>query len=435
MMALPQTTSRASASLITGSKFRQRSDDRDRRSEPSKDPRGGHIGDCGRILQGCFSRFGVVEGIVSRKRPVGLIAFVVTLLVSGIDAGIPNTARADDCLTAPNSLAPQGTRWYYHVDRTNQRKCWYVRATSQPAQQAAAQATSEAAPTAQSHSTPMSSGPMPATAAASAPMSISPGNSAPRLPHVRILVVKPKLAAAVSATTDKSVQGGGQEGSTGPSIPEPPAPKASTLRANAQAAGPPPAAPAAWPATVGAPEPGAVLADAGAESVGPKTDTQVPDRIESTARGGEPTINAGMAGSLTATPMLLTLALGLVAAGTVTRVVMKNAATRRAIAVFDHAESDWVDDQWQPERRNGQEHGFVDEPQESESVTSAASNYESLHPIRAGDEWPEHSLGEGCAFQINEITKREDTLAQLSRDLRKALFVGGCGPRNKTARA
>jgi hypothetical protein len=103
------------------------------------------------------------------------------------------------------------------------------------------------------------------------------------LPHVRILAVKPKLAAAISATTDKSVQGSGQEGSTGPSIPEPPAPKAT--------AGPAPAAPATWPdvlptvATVGAPEPGAVLADAGAESVGPKTDTQAPDRTESTARG------------------------------------------------------------------------------------------------------------------------------------------------------
>jgi hypothetical protein len=392
-----------------------------------KDLRGGHIGDCGRILQGCFSRFGVVEGIVSGKRLVGLIVFVVTLLVSGIDVGTPNTARTDDCLTAPNSSAPQGTHWYYHVDRTNQRKCWYVRATSQPAQQGAAQATSEAAPAAQSDSMPVSSGPMPATAAASAPTSISPGNGAPP---------KPKLAAAISATTDKSVQGSGQEGSTGPSIPKATASKPSTsLQTNAQAAGPAPAAPAAWPATVGAPEPGAVLADADTESVGPKTDTQVPDGTESTARGGEPTINAGMAGSLTATPMLLTLALGLAAAGAVTRVVMKIAATRRAIAVFDHAETDWVDDQWQPERRNCQEHGFVDEPQESELVTSAASNYESLHPIRIGDEWPEHSLGDGCAFQINEITKREDTLAQLSRDLRKALFVGGCEPRNKTARA
>ena len=170
---------------------------------------------------------------MSGKTPrlVGSIAFVVTLLVSGIDVGMPDTARADDCLTAPNSPAPQGTHWYYHVDRTNQRKCWYVRASSQPAQQAAAQATSEAAPAAQTHSMPVSSGPMPATAGASAPMSISPGNSAPRLPHVRILAVKPKLVAAISATTDTSVQGSGQEGSTGPSIPEPPAPKASTSEA------------------------------------------------------------------------------------------------------------------------------------------------------------------------------------------------------------
>ena len=370
---------------------------------------------------------------MSGKRLVGVIVFVVSLLVSGIDVGMPNTASADDCLTAPNSLAPQGTHWYYHMDRTNQRKCWYVRAISQPAQQAAAQATSEAAPAAQSHSMPMSSGPMPATAAASAPMSISPGNSAPRLPHVRILAVKPKLAAAISATTDKSVQGGGQEGSTGPSIPEPPAPKANTLQTTAQAAGPAAAAPAAWPdvvATGGTPEPGAVLADAGAESVGPKADTQVPDGTESTARGGEPTMNAGMAGSLTATPMLLTLALGLVAAGAATRVVTKIAAARRAAIMIDHPESGRVDDQWRPERRNGPEHQFVDEPQESELVPSAASDYES-HPSRAGDEWPEHSLGEGRAFQINEITKCEETLAQLSRDLHKALFVGGRRPRNR----
>ena len=106
----------------------------------------------------------------------------------------------------------------------------------------------------------------------------------------------------------------------------------------------------------------------------------MPDGAESTARGGEPTINAGMAGSLPATPMVLTLALGLAAAGAVSRVVMKIAAARRAIVMIDHPESDWVDDQWQPERRNDQEHGFVDEPQEGELVISAASNYESLHP-------------------------------------------------------
>jgi hypothetical protein len=263
-------------------------------------------------------------------------------------------------------------------------------------------------------------------------MSISPGNSAPPLPH-RILAVKAKPAAVISATTDKS--GSEREGSTLPSVPEGTAPKASTsLQTNALAARPAPAAPAAWPdvlptvATVGASEPSAVLADASAESIGPKTDTEEPDGAESTARGGQRTVNTG----ITAAPMVLALALGLVAAGAVTRVVMKIAAARRAILMIGHPEADGVDDQWQPGRPNGQEHGFVDELQEGEAVTSAASNYESPHPSHAGDEWPEHSLGGGTS-RMNEIS--DDTLAQLSRDLHKALLADGSWPRNMTARA
>ena len=378
---------------------------------------------------------------MSRQIPkvVGLITFIVTLFVLNIDVGTPNAAPADDCLTEPKSPAPQGTHWYYHVDRTNQRKCWYVRAPGQPGQQAAAQATSEGPPAAQSRWMAVSPGPMPATAAASAPMSISPGDSK-QLPPVRILAVKPKLAAEISATTDKSRSE--QDASIQPSAPEATATKAGTsLQTNAQAAGPAPTALAAWPddlptsARVGASEPSAVLTDADTQSAGPNTDTKVPHGAESTARGGQRTVNAGMVGSLTAAPMVLILAIGLVAAGAVSRVVMKIAAARRAVAMINHTESDWVDDQWQPERRNGQEHEFADELEEGESVTSTASNYETLHPSRPGDEWPEHALNEGRAFQINEITKREDTLAQLNRDLHKALFVGGYRPWKIAARA
>ena len=78
-------------------------------------------------------------------RLVGLTVFVAHFCI-GDGGSEPNTARADDCLTAPNSPAPQGTHWYYRLDRTNQRKCWYVRAARQPAQQAAAPPTSEAHP-------------------------------------------------------------------------------------------------------------------------------------------------------------------------------------------------------------------------------------------------------------------------------------------------
>jgi hypothetical protein len=121
----------------------------------------------------------------------------------------------------------------------------------------------------------------------------------------------------------------------------------------------------------------------------------------------------------------------LVAAGAVTRVLMKIAAARRASVMIDHPDSDRVDDQRRPERHNDQEHGFVDEPQEDEPVISAVSNEESRRPSRAGYEWQENALGDGTS-QMNEIG--EDTLAQLSRDLHRALLADASWPRNMTAR-
>jgi len=62
-------------------------------------------------------------------RPFRSIALVAALLISGVGVTVPSaTARADDCLTAPNSAAPQGSHWYYRLDRATQRQCWYTRA-------------------------------------------------------------------------------------------------------------------------------------------------------------------------------------------------------------------------------------------------------------------------------------------------------------------
>jgi len=33
---------------------------------------------------------------------------------------------ADECLAKPNSTAPQGSHWYYRVDRAKRRQCWYL---------------------------------------------------------------------------------------------------------------------------------------------------------------------------------------------------------------------------------------------------------------------------------------------------------------------
>jgi hypothetical protein len=36
------------------------------------------------------------------------------------------TLAADDCLAAPSRPPAPGGHWYYHVDRTSDRKCWYL---------------------------------------------------------------------------------------------------------------------------------------------------------------------------------------------------------------------------------------------------------------------------------------------------------------------
>lgn len=37
-----------------------------------------------------------------------------------------NTGTADTCLSAPKGTAPAGSHWFYHLDRSTQKKCWYL---------------------------------------------------------------------------------------------------------------------------------------------------------------------------------------------------------------------------------------------------------------------------------------------------------------------
>ena len=359
-------------------------------------------------------------------RPIGSIALVATLLVLGVGVGAPgNTARADDCLIAPNSSAPQGRHWYYHLDRSNQRKCWYLRAPGLPEHQAAAQATYEAAATAQLHSMPAPSASMPATLSSSVPVSVSPSDGAPPLPHVKMIAVKP--VPVMSATTDELMQRGAQERSVPPSISETTTPQiGASPKTNAQAVGPAPAASLAWPdataaaATIKTQEPSAVPTSTRADFVRPIADARAPDVPERIARSGKPTTNARMVDSLTATPMVmfLILALGLAVAGTVSRVVMKIASARRARLTVDRPGSDWVDDQSAHEWSDDQGHGTFDERQEHHPLISAASDYIPHRPFAANGGWPDKARDEDGT---DEISKREVRLAQLSQHLERLL--------------
>lgn len=309
--------------------------------------------------------------IVSEKTPSAFIpiAFVATLLTSGVGVAAPaETARVDDCLSAPNSAAPQGSHWYYRLDRATKRKCWYVRALGQPAQQAAAPAT--IVPATSLHSTPAPSGPNPAPEGPG--VSVGPGEAAAPPPLTEMPAATPKAAPATSATTDQPVQQSAQEDNTG-SIPNAPAPQASMSSETGDQA----AAPAPFTATVSSAtdraaqqseqkENTASIQDAPAAPTSMPSETSAPaaappavawaplvkavptdataataseNAERATARRGEPTKDTGMP-----MRMFLALALGLAVIGIVSRVVIKIVTARRVPVITDRPEPDPYDD-------------------------------------------------------------------------------------------
>jgi hypothetical protein len=316
-----------------------------------------------------FSRVSSGVGTMSGHipRPIGSIPLVATLLVLGVSIGVPtNIARADHCLSAPNSLAPQGSHWYYQLDWATQRKCWYMRPFRAPAQRAAASATLAGVTPVQSMPAP--SGPVPADDGP--PMSASPGDTASPSPHIEILAVKSKPAEMITATRDTLAQRSTQEGNTA----SPPGPVAS-----------PAPAPAAVKAQESIAIPTGVLSDLASGDA---------ERI---GRSGEPTKNAGMI------TIFLILALGLAVVGILSRVVIKTVAARRA-------ESQMIDNQPQ--------HVSVDERREFHSLISAVSD-SGLFRAEGGDYQIAH-----------QISKRRYKLAQLRQALDRLLQHGPGEGRN-----
>ena len=51
------------------------------------------------------------------------------------------TVAADDCLSAPKGQTPEGSHWYYRIERGTKRHCWYLRAEGDTLSQAAPQST------------------------------------------------------------------------------------------------------------------------------------------------------------------------------------------------------------------------------------------------------------------------------------------------------
>jgi hypothetical protein len=83
------------------------------------------------------------ETVVRRSGRLTSFALVLLTFISGaMVLGPFDFARADNCLAAPNSTAPTGSHWYYHLNRATQQKCWYVRSSEKEPPYPAVQTTS-----------------------------------------------------------------------------------------------------------------------------------------------------------------------------------------------------------------------------------------------------------------------------------------------------
>jgi hypothetical protein len=305
-------------------------------------------------------------------------------------------ARADDCLAQPSSSAPEGSHWYYHIDRATQRKCWYLRAADQQAQQPAAHTTSPVTSTtpiplekpesATSQANPITPTPLeklrtatsrvrpttpiplekPAIATGGAPVSVTPSTPESQLPHIKMLTV-----VSSGATNTVGQQAAKQQNNT-TAITAALAPEESASRTSDQVAEPARAAAMAWPDAPTSPMathdpiPTLVAAPPEApptESIQATSDARPADAAAATAHADASTDSPGALNvSIMSEPveMSLVAALGLVIAGFLFRITMKIAGAHRRRIIVDRSESHWLDDP------NG--HEPCDERQRAESV-------------------------------------------------------------------
>jgi hypothetical protein len=59
-------------------------------------------------------------------------AIVAGMIGAALALGANTAVAAAECLTEPNRDPPQGSHWFYRVDRTTDRRCWYLRAWTPP---------------------------------------------------------------------------------------------------------------------------------------------------------------------------------------------------------------------------------------------------------------------------------------------------------------
>ncbi len=158
----------------------------------------------------------------------------ISAVIGSIIAGVPLTAvsqsapstqsAASDCLASPKGTAPQGQHWFYRVERSTKRQCWYLReagAKAAPATQTSSPATQTAAPATQvAEATPTPSNerptshsvqdaraefPLPQTAPARAVTAPAPTAAAPAQPQAAVSDTGSNQAAVEARQPDPAM--------------------------------------------------------------------------------------------------------------------------------------------------------------------------------------------------------------------------------------
>lgn len=250
------------------------------------------------------------------------IGSIVPALLTGLLAAFTLTApggavqAAAECLATPNAKTAEGKHWYYRIDRTTQRKCWYLGAAGHKVRAAA-----------------------------------SPEPEAPDEPVASSLREKSTEAPRVEALPQANTRQGRAVQQAAPSNTTPAnAMLPNIVQQNAAQQNAAPLA-AAWPSLAAPAAPAAATAVSSAEPAAPTSDVaddrtpRDPSPVAQDAVPAAPAVKPAQATiasppevPVDALPMLALLACALAIAGFFARLIIKIAAARRRRVFVDRRE-------------------------------------------------------------------------------------------------
>ena len=73
------------------------------------------------------------------KRMTVFASATLAVLVCALGLSVHSSsgqAATDNCLAKPNAAPPQGSHWFYRVDKVGNRRCWYLGAKDAKPRQA-----------------------------------------------------------------------------------------------------------------------------------------------------------------------------------------------------------------------------------------------------------------------------------------------------------